>query len=43
MRAERRVRGGGVQEAGGGVVRGAFDSADQGARREDVGGVGWVV
>ena len=43
VRAERRVRGGGLQEAGGGAVRGARDPADQGARREDVGGVGRLV
>ena len=43
VRAERRVRGGGLQEAGGGAVRGARDPADQGARRENVGGVGRLV
>lgn len=43
VRAQRGVRGGGLQEARGGVVRGAFDSAYQRARWETVGRVGWVV
>ena len=43
VRAERRVRGGRVQETSGGAVSGASDPVDQGARWEDVGRVGRVV